>query len=172
MCIIDLSSSTSDASDVTPASTLSSKKKLTPSLQTSLHDTYGDTLNQAGADVVIMAEVRAIVARGEPISRLLDPWVQASLLQRYPALSKFLPRNCDDIFDKYVFAIDKDSSAELRSFMKNIPGHANVGMDGVTVQGGKQKVNSSLLYSNVVISNLLLNYLFDLLLDCVHCIER
>ena len=87
-----------------------------------------------------MNEVLAIVARCEPLSRLLDPWVQASLNQRYPAILKFMPTNNETIYDKYVVKIDKETTAELKSFMAKLPGHVNVAMDGVTVLS-KQKVS-------------------------------
>eukprot|EP00957_Ditylum_brightwellii_P117089 8931090-Ditylum_brightwellii.AAC.1 len=137
LCVTD---STDDVSDVTRASSVggSARKKPAPSLQTKLQDTYGGTLNQEGADVIIMTEVRAMVSRGKALSRLLDPYVQAGLIQRHPAISKFLPRNTETIFDKYVVKVDEESKAELVTFLKNIPGHVNVAMDGVTVNG-KQK---------------------------------
>ena len=42
--------------------------------------------------------------------------------------------------NKYVVKIDKETTAELNSFMAKLPGHVNVAMDGVTVLG-KQKVS-------------------------------
>mmetsp|Transcript_17480 Transcript_17480/g.34875 ORF Transcript_17480/g.34875 Transcript_17480/m.34875 type:complete len:111 (+) Transcript_17480:67-399(+) len=105
-----------------------------------MEQTYGKSMNQKTADIVIMNEVRASVARGEPLSRLLDPWVQASLNQRYPAILKFMPTNNETIYDKYVVKIDKETTAELKSFMAKLPGHVNVAMDGVTVLS-KQKVS-------------------------------
>ena len=139
--VIDLLCDSEDVSDVTSSSLQSSRKKAkrAPSSQTTMEQTYGKSMNQKTADIVIMNEVRAIVARGEPLSRLLDPWVQASLNQRYPAILKFMPTNNETIYDKYVVKIDKETTAELNSFMAKLPGHVNVAMDGVTVLG-KQKV--------------------------------
>ena len=68
------------------------------------------------------------------------PMVQASLNQRYPVILKFMPTNNETIYDKYVVKIDKETTAELKSFMAKLPGHVNVAMDGVTVLS-KQKVS-------------------------------
>jgi len=143
VAVIDLLSNSGDVSDVTKSTSTSvpprKKTKRVPSAQTTMEHTYGKSMNQASADIVLMHEVRAIVARGEPLSRLLDPWVQASLHQRYPAILKFIPSDVETIYDKYVIKIDKQTTSELKSFMAKIPGHVNVAMDGVTVLG-KQKV--------------------------------
>lgn len=149
--VIDLLSDSGDVSDVTKSTSTPvpprKKTKRVPSAQTTMENMYGKTMNQASADIVLMNEVRAIVARGEPLRRLLDPWVQASLHQRYPAILKFIPSNVETIYDRYVIKIDKDTTSELKSFMAKIPGHVNVAMDGVTVLG-KQKVRdlSSIQY--------------------------
>ncbi len=174
---IDLCSDSEDVSDITPSSTLShptKKKKRTPSNQTTLEQTYGGTMNQKATDAILMNEVRAIVARGEQLSRLLDPWVQASLVQRYPAISKFLPTNTETIFDKYVVKIDKDTMSEMKTFMAKIPGHVNVAMNGVSVLG-KQKVSHPFLF-NVNISfqltHITLPSFLHYCLDCLHCCKE
>ncbi len=148
--LIDLSSSDSEEiSDITPtsSSTPAAKKtkfptKKTPSTQTYLPQTY-EVMKKEGADEIIMAEVTVVLARGEPLSRILDPHYQASLNLRHPALLKFLPTNTAAIYDKYVVKIDKATTMDLLDFIKKVPGHVNVAMDGVTANG-KQKVSDSL----------------------------
>ena len=96
-------------------------------------------MTQAEADNIILAELRAILSRGEPPSRLLDDYVKCSLMQRHPAIAHFLPCHENTIFEKYVLDIDMKSMDELTSFVKRLPGYINVSLDGVTVNG-KQKV--------------------------------
>eukprot|EP00985_Skeletonema_marinoi_P010837 scaffold5081_cov110-Skeletonema_marinoi.AAC.1 len=41
-----------------------------------------------------------------------------------------MPTNNETIYDKNVVKIDKETTAELKSFMAKLPGHVNVAMDG------------------------------------------
>jgi|SaaInl74LU_5_DNA_1037368.scaffolds.fasta_scaffold07371_1 hypothetical protein len=127
----------------------SAKKRKVPATQSTLQRAYGDGMTEADAKYVFTAEVRATVARGEPISRLLDPWVQASLILRYPAIGKFLPLTVNTINGKYVKAVDEATTEELESFVLKIPGHINISMDGVSVNR-KQKVRLLLVHAAVI----------------------
>ena len=54
---------------------------------------FGPVVTQAEADKILIAEVKAIMHRGEPPGHLLDPYVKAGLVQRHPALWDYLPRH-------------------------------------------------------------------------------
>lgn len=58
-------------------------------------------MTKAEADKIITAEVKAILARGEPLSRLLDDHVRAGLYTRHPRLAEgtFLPHDSKTIYD-------------------------------------------------------------------------
>lgn len=96
-------------------------------------------MNQADADKILKAEMKAILARGEPPTRIIDDYVRAGLMVRYPAIWHFLPRCMNTVFDKFIMTIDNDSSSELKTFIEKLPGRINISMDGATVNG-KQKV--------------------------------
>ena len=98
-------------------------------------------MTQAEADKIIKAEVKATLARGEPIDRLLDDHVRAALFHRHPGFVRgnFLPRCYHTIYDKYVTDIDRESMLELGDYLKRLPGNINIAMDGATVNS-KQKV--------------------------------
>ena len=51
-------------------------------------------MTQAETDKIIKAEVKATLARGEPIDRLLDDHVRAALFHRHPGFvcGNFLPQ--------------------------------------------------------------------------------
>ena len=102
-------------------------------------------MTQAEADKIIIAEVKAILSRGEPPTRLLDDYVKASLLQRHPALWDYLPRDAETIYNRYIIQVDYNTTDELKTFIKKLPGRLNIAMDGATVNG-KQKVNIFAFY--------------------------
>ena len=108
-----------------------------PTGQPSLTSTrnFGDAMTKADADKIIIAEVKAILSRGEPPTRLLDDYVRAALLQRHPALFRFLPHDAGTIYNKYIVPIDAQAEAELATFISRLPGCINVAMDGVSVNG-------------------------------------
>ena len=86
-----------------------------------------------------MAEVKAMLARGETLDRLLDPYVIQSLCTRHSGLGKFIPRDEETIYRKYAIPIDVEGVEILEEFLRKLPGQVNVGMDGATVNS-KQKV--------------------------------
>lgn len=99
---------------------------------------FGPALDQKSAERIIISQVEATVARGEPISRFLDPYVRAALFAANPALAHFLPADKDTIFEKYVVPIDLKTSAELQEHMARIPGCINISFDTVTVNGSSK----------------------------------
>ena len=115
-----------------------------PRHQTTLEATYGPTMGKADAEKIILAEVKAIVARGEPLTRFLDDHVRAALLQRHPSIEKFLPRDIQTIYNNYVVPIDIAASEELEKLINNLHGNVNISMDGASVNG-KQKVSYALI---------------------------
>jgi hypothetical protein len=106
------------------------------------HPSFTNVMTKAEADKIITAEVKAILARGEPLSRLLDDHVRAGLYTRHPRLAEgtFLPHDTKTIYDNYVVPIDKQAYEELRTLIQRRPGEINIGMDGATING-KQKVS-------------------------------
>ena len=139
------SSTISSASAIQPSllsSATNQAPRRTRTQQTITSDRmFGKTMNKAEADKIIMAEVRAIVARGEPLSRLLDPYVKAALCARHPALvqGNFIPRDRETIYNNYVVPVDKQAYEELESYIAKLPGQINISMDGAQVNS-KQKV--------------------------------
>ena len=100
---------------------------------------YGPVLTEPEAETMILAEVKSMLARGETLNRLLDPYVIQSLCMRHAGLGKFIPRDEETIYRKYVIPIDVQGVDTLEEFLCKLPGHINVGMDGATVNS-KQKV--------------------------------
>lgn len=124
------------------------------------------------ADAIITAEVKAILARGEPISRLLDNYVVASIMMRHPAITNFLPRNTGTIFDKYVIKIDNDTTKELQTFIAKLPGLISISMDGATVNG-KQKVRRMKLSVIIATCDLIQLTIFAAAFeDCLHSFQK
>lgn len=58
-------------------------------------------LTEAEAHKIIGREVEAVIARMEPLDRLLDPIVQAALIGHHPAITSFLPLTEECIFNRY-----------------------------------------------------------------------
>ena len=108
----------------------------------------GPGMEKASAHKAIKAEVRAMLARNEPMSRLLDDYVKAAIIQRCPGIDKFYPSDERTIIDTYVREIDRECHEEfLQNYIAKLPGNINIAMDGATING-KQKV--SLLYSTIL----------------------
>jgi hypothetical protein len=107
---------------------------------------------KAEAEKLITAEVKAILARGEPLDRLLDDHVRASLLARHSALGMYLPHDESTIFSKYAVPIDIVAMKELEGLISKIPGLINIALDGATVNG-KQKVRFRLLIAVIMASH-------------------
>ena len=80
-----------------------------------------------------------MLARGEPLSCLLDKFARSALIAHNPAISKFLPEDVATIFEQYVIPIDKRTHADLITMMSTVPGLINIAFDGATVNG-KQKI--------------------------------
>jgi hypothetical protein len=130
---------------------------------------FGPAMTKADADKIIMAEVKAVVARGEPLSRLLDPHVKASLCARHPALihGNFLPGHESTIYNNYVVPIDRAAYQELESFIAKLPGHINISMDGAQVNHKQKVINYCSLSDAFFISVLILTDTQPFS-DCVH----
>ena len=144
--ISSMSASLVSASSSASGATFGSKRRQQAKGQPSIdgNRNFGPSMTQAEADKIIIAEVKAIMHRGDPPGRLLDPYVKAGLLQRHPALWDFLPRDEETIYNRYIIFVDHETTDELRSFIKKIPGRCNIAMDGATVNG-KQKVSTLFL---------------------------
>ena len=123
----------------------------------------GPGMEKASAHKAIKAEVRAMLARNEPMSRLLDDYVKAAIIQRCPGIDKFYPSDERTIIDTYVREIDRECHEELQNYIAKLPGNINIAMDGATING-KQKV--SLLYSTILW--LVLNNILRLVLNNMH----
>ena len=134
---------------------------------------FGPTMNEAEATKIITAEVKAILARGEPPTRLLDDYVRAALIVRHPALEHFLPHDPETIFNNYIIPIDISSTQELEGFIKKLPGYINISLDGATVNG-KQKVRNITYTGLFIIFNEQRPYNSISLSfkDCVHSLQR
>ena len=66
------------------------------------NDGQVEFLSAAEAHKIILHHVEVMVARGEPLSRLLDEYVQTALIGDHPAIRAYLPLDEQTIFDKYV----------------------------------------------------------------------
>ena len=103
-------------------------------------------MTRAAADKIIIAEMKAIIVRGKPISRILDDHVRAAILHRHPAIAIYLPaHDAETVYNKYVVPIDMEATKELQKKIVNLHGCINISMDGATING-KQKVRLYLLY--------------------------
>lgn len=100
---------------------------------------FGKRMTEEEAYARITSEVEAVVARGEPLSRLTDQYVVAALLSHKPAIKKWLPEDEKTIYNNFVVPIDVRTSTELTKYMACIPGDINIAFDGVTVNH-KQKI--------------------------------
>jgi hypothetical protein len=110
-------------------------------LQTAV-TSFGSVMNKDRAECIIRAEVEAILARFEPISRILDPIVQSSLSAAHgPALLQYIPSDASTLFSGYVIPIDAEVTANINVLMTSVPGSLNMAVDGITIQG-----QSHLLY--------------------------
>ena len=103
------------------------------------HTMLGPSLSRSEAEKIITRKVKSILARGEPLDRLLDDQVKAEMIADFPSIEKFLPRDQQTIYLNYVIPIDQECLLELENFIKKLPGQINISMDGATVNG-KQKV--------------------------------
>ena len=52
----------------------------------------GPVMNEADAEKIIIAEVKAMLVRRDPLTRLLDDYVRAAIMERNPGIHKYLPK--------------------------------------------------------------------------------
>jgi hypothetical protein len=100
---------------------------------------FGPALTKAHAERILLAEVKATLARQEPLNRLLDDHVRSSLLARHEGMKMYLPTDISTIVKYYVVPIDFSAKAELEKLVMKYPGCCTIGFDGASVNG-KQKV--------------------------------
>lgn len=124
------------------SSVRNSRRNNLPQATLSSSSMFGPPMTKAIAEKIIVAEVKAILARRETPDRLLDDHVRAALATRHSALPNFVPHNAQTIYDNYVVPIDRASLLEMETFIGRLPGMINIAMDGATVNG-KSKVSIS-----------------------------
>ena len=88
----------------------------------------------SGFERRFLAELCAVVARGEPPERFMDPHVKAAFFAHTPA-SKYYPNTAKTIYQKYVPRVDVESTIELIKCLQLMPGHSSVALDGVSCMG-------------------------------------
>ena len=104
-----------------------------------IEEKFGKAMDEATATLIILSEGKAMLARGKPLHRLMDHYVQGAIIVRNPGLGHFLPKHEDTIYNNYVIPIDQKAFTEMKDFLNRLPGWINVAMDGATING-KQKV--------------------------------
>ena len=116
------------------------KKRTTLSSLTSYVESNGQVvlMTQVQADRVIRLEVEKMLARGEPLDRMMDPWVTAAFLQCAPAIATHLPTSEDSLFQRYGPLIDMETTLELTKMFNLIPGMLGVASGTVTVSHKRQ----------------------------------
>jgi len=149
--VLDLTSTKRSISSISSMSLITTASNARPKKQYAIdsNSMLGPTLTEAAAEKIILAEVKAMVARGEPVNRLLDPYVRAAIIARNPAIAHFLPRDVETIFSNYVVPIDQSALEEMKDFIKRLPGFVNISLDGATING-KQKVRKEVLLDIVL----------------------
>jgi hypothetical protein len=155
-------SSMDSVSSISRSTTPSSKQSSTNNKtrkQTQINSNkggLGEGMNRARAEIILKGEVKTIVARREPLSRLLDDYARAALIQSHPGIGIFIPKTEEAIFDKFVMPLDEECVHELMTFIAKQPGLLCISMDGATVNG-KQKVshqcpNSCCFHANIALT--------------------
>jgi len=89
---------------------------------------------------MITVEVKATLARGKSMCRLLGPYAIQSIVTCHPGLAKYLPWSQETYYSNYAVPIDIECMKELELFIGKLPGHMNVGMDGATVNSAQKLV--------------------------------
>ena len=76
-----------------------------------------------------------MLAHNEPMSRLLNDYVKAALIEHCPGIEKFYPHDECTIIDTYMREIDKEchKHKELQNYIAKLQGHINIAMDGATI---------------------------------------
>ena len=102
---------------------------------------YGlvEQLNVDQANAIILRKVEPVVARKEPLERLVCPHVQAEMIADHPAIGAYLPKTSKTVFSKYAVPIDKRTTTEVHNIFKTKPGLASLGMDSATINS-KSKI--------------------------------
>ena len=82
------------------------------------------------------------LARFEPLSRMLDPFVVSSMIIKNPAIGPYLPQTLETLYFGYAVPIDTSCTAQVVEKFNRIPGLTTVAADAVTVNR-----RSCMLYS-------------------------
>ncbi len=82
---------------------------------------------------VYKAKVEAVIYPHEPLMRLLDPFVIATLNLWHPPMKSFLPQNAATIYSNYVVPINIATTSELIKYFGILPGMVTVSFHGVMV---------------------------------------
>jgi hypothetical protein len=82
---------------------------------------------------VYKAKVEAILYCHEPLMRLLDPMVIATLALWHPPMKSFLPQNADTIYSNYVVPINIATASKLIKYFGILPGMVTMSFDEVTM---------------------------------------
>ena len=114
-----------------PISSASSLRR-TPSKQMSLR-MFRQTLSWKEADRLIRGKVEAVVARFEPLTRLVDPFVKAAFIQKSPAIASFLPEDVKTIYSNFVDPIDAECTKQVIDIFKRNQSMLTGSVNGVTV---------------------------------------
>ena len=135
-----------------PSAASSATKGASRRRQTTINSdrNFGPGINREKAEKIIWSELKASLARGEPVNRILDPHVRENLISQHgTGIIPFLPSHEDTIYDKYIIPMSNWAIQQLDAVIQKLPGQINLSMDGATVNG-KQKVSTTLLCIIVV----------------------
>jgi len=86
-------------------------------------------------DKVFILHVECVVARFEPIERLVDVWFKRAFEANNAGLSHFIPNDASTVFDKYVLPLYRQQEQDFIARLKHLPGCAAMSVDGATVNG-------------------------------------
>ena len=133
------SAAASAAASVTASSSASSTSPPVSSLSNPSGaeriDRFVITTDETSARMAIKMEVECVLARFEPLNRLLDYWWQRSFIQRHPGMVQWLPQDHAEIMEKYVGPIDTEQAALVTENFNEIPGQPGLAVDGATING-------------------------------------
>ena len=105
-----------------------------------MEDSFGKALDRGTAQQIVTAELKALLAVGDPPSRLLEPYKISALILANPGIGKYLPKDKETLMSNYVVPIDRAAVHEMTGFIHRLPGLINISMDGATINS-KQKVS-------------------------------
>ena len=95
---------------------------------------WGHDITRKEAYLIIRAELKAVIYRFEPFSRLLCPMVRAAITQRFPGIKPYYPESRDKLWSM-ILEIDSDILAQCAGYLRSTLGLATVACDGVTILG-------------------------------------